>query len=291
MTRVAKEKGNNNRSKANTKKDQKSVRVVWGHEIRESHNFDREGLVLFTMLCGGDYDTTGLPNCGPLMAKRAIQHGLGKNLYRCQTKADCERWREELIRWLPKDFYVPSGYPNMKILKGYSCPTISTDKQLLDLYDLWSKKTQPIQELKLLTLTSRNFNICGKAYIKWVAPILLMRAFVARHSSERRENAHAITLTKRRAKKTDQPEPKPLERRLAFSPFGAMRLTEMDFEDVHKIYGTNTADQLFDPNIEWSADVGCSESHSLSPAACFRFLDAFVGSGGGGLSISRGRTF
>ncbi|KAF2796029.1 PIN domain-like protein, partial [Melanomma pulvis-pyrius CBS 109.77] len=245
--RVAKEKGNNNRSKANTKKDQKCVRVVRGHEIRETHGFDREGLVLFTMLCGGDYDTTGLPNCGPLMAKRAIQHGLGKSLYRCKTKADCERWREELIRWLPKDFYVPSGYPNMRILKGYSSPTISTDKQLLDLYKLWSKTTQPIQELNLLTLTSRNFNICGKAYMKWVAPILLTRALVAKHSSGRRENAHAIAFIKRRAKKSDEPESNPLEWRLTFSPFGVMRLTEKDFADVHMIYGTKIADQLFDP--------------------------------------------
>ncbi|KAF2873803.1 PIN domain-like protein [Massariosphaeria phaeospora] len=48
--RIARVKGNTDRSKENTKKDGKSIKVVKGHEIVEKHRFDREGLVLFAII-------------------------------------------------------------------------------------------------------------------------------------------------------------------------------------------------------------------------------------------------
>jgi Holliday junction resolvase YEN1 len=59
--RVAKEKGSKDRSKENTKKSGKNVRIVRAKDMKDRLNLDREGLVLFTMLVGGDYHTTGLP--------------------------------------------------------------------------------------------------------------------------------------------------------------------------------------------------------------------------------------
>ncbi|KAF2703378.1 hypothetical protein K504DRAFT_507948 [Pleomassaria siparia CBS 279.74] len=248
--RKAKEKGGTDRSKDNTKKNAKLVKVIRGHEIRAAHNFTREGLVLFAMLCGGDYDMKGLPQCGPAIAIRAIKEGLGEGLCLCRTKADCQRWREDLISWLPRKYtgFVPFDYPDIKTLNKYNCPKVSTDEQLLNLRGLRNGWVPPIMETELLELTSTRFNIWGKLYMNWVGPILLTRYLVSRDNDLPRENAHAIKLTKRRVTKADQVEIKPLERKLTFSPFGLTSLTNKDFEGDRMGHWMGAMDQPFEPD-------------------------------------------
>jgi Holliday junction resolvase YEN1 len=227
--RIAKEKGNNDRSKENTSKSSKSVRVVRGSDIKAMHNMDKEGLVLFAMLCGGDYDMQGLPQCGPNIALRLVKAGLGSSLCLCMTKADCIKWREELvvaIQKMPFRGSVPFDYPNIKTLVKYKEPNISSDSQLLDLRGLRNGWERPIDELKLLELTSCRFNIWGKLYMNWVAPVLLTKYLVARDRSLPPQDDHGIKLT-RRVKNKDE---RPLERKLTFSPFGLTSLQKKDFE-------------------------------------------------------------
>jgi Holliday junction resolvase YEN1 len=95
--RVVKEKGTKDRSKENTQKDKKTARVVRAKDLKDRLQIDREGLVLFAMLVGGDYDTTGLPGCGPSMALKAIRKGLGQTLCVCRSQRDCDVWRTQLI--------------------------------------------------------------------------------------------------------------------------------------------------------------------------------------------------
>jgi Holliday junction resolvase YEN1 len=59
--RIAKEKGITDRSKENTKKNGKYANVVRASDLKEKYDLDRDGLVLFAMLVGGDYDVKGLP--------------------------------------------------------------------------------------------------------------------------------------------------------------------------------------------------------------------------------------
>ncbi|KAF1970604.1 PIN domain-like protein [Bimuria novae-zelandiae CBS 107.79] len=110
--RVAKDKGNSDRSKENTlEKSGTSGRVVYGRDIQARHNLDREGLVLFTMLCGGDYDTLGLRGCGAAMALGVVRAGLGTTLSRDLFEPDLivkvEIPTYLLQRALPQDVLDP----------------------------------------------------------------------------------------------------------------------------------------------------------------------------------------
>jgi Holliday junction resolvase YEN1 len=230
--RIAKVQGSSDRSKENTQKNAKTVRVVRGDEIKAKHNLDREGLVPYAMLCGGDYNEQGLPKCGPALAKRAINHGLGKSLFQCRKPADVMRWREIFVDWLPRGFCVPAKFPELKTLVKYTCPTISTDEQLLDLNGVRNGWQQPIKELPLLRLTCDRFNIGGKRYLNWVGPVLLMRSFVAKDSRQPRTNEYQVKLTKRIKKTTGQPEARAWERKLTFSPFELTTLPRNDLEEL-----------------------------------------------------------
>ncbi|THY72605.1 hypothetical protein D6C87_02468 [Aureobasidium pullulans] len=68
------------------KKSDNLVRIYRADVIEQKHRINRQGLILFALLSGGDYDTKGLPGCGPMAALEAAQFDngrLGKIL--CET--------------------------------------------------------------------------------------------------------------------------------------------------------------------------------------------------------------
>ncbi|ORY17070.1 hypothetical protein BCR34DRAFT_583837 [Clohesyomyces aquaticus] len=258
--RLAKEKGNTDRSKENTKKSGSSVKIVRRADIESALGLDREALVLFAMLCGGDYDMQGLPKCGPRMAMRAIAAGLGTGLCRCRTQADCDSWREELIDAInhfprAQQVHVPFGYPSIKTLNKYNLPKVSSDDALRSLRGLRNGWTHPIDEAKLLELTSTRFNIWGRLYMNWVAPILLVKHFVAQDETSPRRNSHQIKLTKQRTRKGDELDPPSLERKLTFSPFGVSVLGEKDFTGDNEGKWAGVRTEPFDPNYRVESEL------------------------------------
>jgi Holliday junction resolvase YEN1 len=208
--------------------------------------------VLFAMLCGGDYDTKGLPGCGTALAKRVVQAGLGASLCRCRTQKDCGRWQEELTVVLQSTArgrsLVPTLYqlnfPDVKILDKYNRPTVSTDEQLRNLRGLRGDWDTSFDELKLLdNVTGPFFNYWGKRYMNWVGPILLTRALIREDAVIRGENVHAITPIKQRGKKespNSDASGRPLERKLKFSPFQS-KLTSLEQKHFEgKFWNENT---------------------------------------------------
>jgi Holliday junction resolvase YEN1 len=234
--RIAKEKGNTDRSKENTKKDGKFARVVKARDMKEKYGLDREGLVFFAMLAGGDYDEKGLPQCGPSTALAAVKKGLGRSLCACRNQRDCDVWSEELVSFLQtapraRNISVPPGFPEYKTVVKYYKPKVSTDEVLLNSSRLNLNYLRPIQELELLKVTSERFNIWGRLYMNWVGPVLLIRNLTARNQSLPKDVVHDIKLTKRQVKKTDEQRPvRLLERKLTFSPFGVTDLRKGNFE-------------------------------------------------------------
>ncbi|KAF2111403.1 hypothetical protein BDV96DRAFT_582094 [Lophiotrema nucula] len=251
--RVAKQKGNDDRSKENTQKSAKTVRVVRATDIQQAHGFDRDGLVLFAMLAGGDYDTTGLERCGPVLALQAVKQGLGQSLCRCVTKRDCLAWREELVSWLQTQRsyhgHVPFDYPDIKILNKYNKPNVSSDEQLLQLRGLRNGWDQPIDELKLLEFTGTRFDFWGRSYLRWVAPVLFTKSATTMNGSLRGDDTHQIKLVNQRFKRSeDGTVPRPLERKLTFSPFSLTTLVRSDFEGGDRQgYWEGARDKPFDP--------------------------------------------
>jgi Holliday junction resolvase YEN1 len=249
--RVVKEKGTKDRSKENTQKNKKTALVVKAEDLKKIH-IDREGLVLFAMLVGGDYDTKGLPGCGPSMALRAVAKGLGSSLCACKSQRDCDNWSTQLDSVLrgpgTRGIQLPIGFPAFKTLVKYNSPKVSSDDMLKKNTKLNLDLARPIKELKLLEVTSSRFNMWGRLYLNWVGPVLLTRDFINRNSSLPRELVHDIKFTKQRVKKTDDVmPPRIFERKLTFSPFGVTTLRREDFEGERLGYWNGDRTTPFDP--------------------------------------------
>ncbi|KAF1846993.1 uncharacterized protein K460DRAFT_352184 [Cucurbitaria berberidis CBS 394.84] len=259
--RVAKEKGNTDRSKENTKKNNKFVRVVESRQMEEKFGLDREGLVLFAMLSGGDYQTSGLPGCGTATAMHAVKMGLGRALCSCRNQRDCSVWSAQLAEFLrttprAKHIFVPANFPDFKILQKYYNPKVSSDEVLRSSSRLNLGYERPIQELKLLEVTSSRFNIWGRRYMDWVGPVLLTKHMSQRNPALPREVIHNIKLTKRRVKKdNDQPATRSFERKLTFSPFGVTSLGRADFEGDRLGYWNGDRASLFDPEYRVECEI------------------------------------
>ena len=221
---------------------------------------NRQNLVLFAMLCGGDYDTVGLAGCGPATALGAVRAGLGTSLCHCQTRADCVVWRDKLIMHLQsqgsRNIHVPYNFPELKTLVKYKQPKTSMDDQLRNLAGLRNGWNAPVNELKLLELTSSRFNIWGKLYMKWMGPVLLTRHLVAKDPCSPKECEHQIKITKPRAKKgTVQSTILPSLTSLTFSPFGLTTLQRTDFEGERSGYWTSSAEDPFEPAFSVKTEI------------------------------------
>ncbi|CAG5181449.1 uncharacterized protein ALTATR162_LOCUS9768 [Alternaria atra] len=241
------------RSKENTKKNGKYVNIVRAHDLKDKYGLDREGLVLFAMLVGGDYDVKGLPQCGPSLAMQAVKQGLGQRLVACRDQRECDLWTVELAMFLEKSargrsINIPLGFPGFETLQKYCKPKVTSDEDLLNKSWLNLDYVRPIEELKLLKLTSERFNIWGRLYMNWVGPVLLTRNLTTRDPSLPLGLVHDIKLVKPRVKKTDNEQPtRTLERKLTFSPFGVTTLRQADFEGDRLGHWNRDKETLFDP--------------------------------------------
>ncbi|XPS70041.1 hypothetical protein M3J07_002278 [Ascochyta lentis] len=235
--RVAKEPGTKDRSKENTKKSDRHVRVVRAKDLKDKLNLDREGLFLFAMLVGGDYHPIGLRGCGAGIALAAAKEGnLAHALCLCRNQRDCTEWSFRLAAFLQtrphaRNLSIPSSFPDFKILQKYYRPKVTSDELLTGRRSLDLTISRSIDEHKLLDVTSSRFNIWGRLYMNWVGPVLLTRALSIRSASLPKEVVHDIKLTKQRASKSqDVMLLRSWERKITFSPFEVTSLRREDFE-------------------------------------------------------------
>lgn len=77
VAKAKKDEGSVNGNKAHTKKSGDLVRVYRMDDVERTLGLDREALVCFALLNGGDY-ASGLRGCGPKQAMAAARSGLGK---------------------------------------------------------------------------------------------------------------------------------------------------------------------------------------------------------------------
>ncbi|KAF2825978.1 hypothetical protein CC86DRAFT_37249 [Ophiobolus disseminans] len=251
--RVVRDKGSKDRSKENTTKNQRYTKVVTAQDLKTHLQIDRQALVLFAMLVGGDYDEKGLPGCGPSLAMKAVKKGLGPSLCMCRNQRECDVWALQLDEFLRtsggRNTALPIGFPAFKTLVKYNSPKVSSDETLRNNAKLDPGYTRPINELKLLEITSSRFNIWGRLYMNWVCPVLLTRYMSIRNSSLPREVVHGINLIKRTAKKIESGlQDRVFERKLTFSPFGVTSLQKKDFEGERSGYWNGDKATSFDPD-------------------------------------------
>lgn len=221
------------------------VTVLRAENILEDHDFDRESLVLFAMLAGGDYNTQGLPNCGPQNARLVSRkrHGLAHELCHASLQ-DIPAWRLRLGETLDKEgqrMQVPPTFPDTRALGHYCNPLVSTDAQLRDLRGLRNGWDAKIDQNKLRVLLRSRFNIWTRGYMKHIAPIFMIRR-LARCSRQdmnliTANTAYDIQLKRTIKRKSgngnNSEKPTELERKITFYPLPAVEvdLREPEGED------------------------------------------------------------
>jgi len=221
------------------------VTVLRAENILEDHDFDRESLVLFAMLAGGDYNTQGLPNCGPQNARLVSRkrHGLAHELCHASLQ-DIPAWRLRLGETLDKEgqrMQVPPTFPNTRALGHYCNPVVSTDAQLRDLRGLRNGWDAKIDQNKLRVLLRSRFNIWTRGYMKHITPIFMIRR-LARCSRQdmnliTANTAYDIQLKRTIKRKSgngnNSEKPTELERKITFYPLPAVEvdLREPEGED------------------------------------------------------------
>ena len=209
------------------------IYVVQAEKIMADHDLDHESLVAWAILAGGDYDTTGLPSCGPQIARLVSrkQHGLAHAL--CQAQEyDLPAWRsrlEEVLRQVGKRLPVPPTFPDFRALGHYCNPVVTSAGELRNLNYLKSDWDPKIDQAKLRVLLRRRFNIWTKGYMKHVAPVFMIRQ-LARCSSQDADLSenlkYDIQLKKTRQKKAvpgeDPVQSTQLEKKITFYPLPAV---------------------------------------------------------------------
>ncbi|KAI0819165.1 PIN domain-like protein [Trametes gibbosa] len=155
------------------------VKVYRANILCKDKHIVREDIVLLALLLGSDYDPTGLPRCGPAIARRLIQYDLGKLLcagMRSHSDEDLasflSQWRLQLCERLrvdPNGFIgrqhaalanaVPATFPDVDVLCRLISPALLTPElystldnprdmdvaqlgQLCELYFTWGSRIE-----------------------------------------------------------------------------------------------------------------------------------------------------
>lgn len=175
-TGKGKERGSGRKAK-NGMKDLDKVVVYRAIVIQTKHpGFDREGLVFFAMLSGGDYGK-GLLNCGADKASKVVEMGYGRELYKAMSASShLSVWRKNLRKYFVSSgtgVSVPEIFPNKRIMGLYNEPSVSPVESLEKLEEnVWCLK---IDERELQTFLSREFDWGIDKYIELVVPVILTR--------------------------------------------------------------------------------------------------------------------
>ncbi|PIA99295.1 DNA repair protein RAD2 [Cercospora beticola] len=198
-----------NRTSAGKKEWLERITVYQAETVLPRFDLDRDSLVCFAVLTGGDYDTAGLPNCGFQTARKLAQRhvGLAYDLKMCQTAPDFARWRMLLASSLAamhKAVSVPPNFPNVEALNGYRNPAISTDDQCFNLRGLrggWEWLETQIDQPKLRIVLRDHYNFTTKEYLKHMGPVFLARALTRGVTPARREENLSYGVQLRRTLK------------------------------------------------------------------------------------------
>ncbi|KAF7869846.1 hypothetical protein EAF04_004630 [Stromatinia cepivora] len=157
--------------------------------------FDREGLVLFVLLSGGDYGK-GLQDCGVGKASKVVGMGFGRELFHAiEISGDLETWRNNLRKYFmgsKTGVSVPGSFPDRRIWGLYNSPSISSVERLEKLEEnVWRGK---INERELQAFLVEKFNWGIDKYIDYVVPILLTQ-YLASFDRNGKSNMDEYNLT------------------------------------------------------------------------------------------------
>ncbi|KAK1761246.1 hypothetical protein QBC47DRAFT_409270 [Echria macrotheca] len=204
---------------------------------------DREGMVLVALMSGGDYIPEGVPGCGIKVACEAARAGFGSEL--CRIKASekdaLAEWKTRLLtelhtnesrffRTKHKAISIPDSFPDMKVLRYYTHPVVSSPQNLDRLKrNLGARKDVDLEGLRQFAQETFDWMYKGGAikFIRVIASSLLVQQLVRRcGTSELEEFASVRSITMRRAHFSTDATP---ELRVSFVPIELVKV-DLDAE-------------------------------------------------------------
>jgi Holliday junction resolvase YEN1 len=213
------EKGPKANSKSHT-----HVKVIRPADICQKQglsNMDKDGILLFALIAGGDYDTDGLPGCGPGKALTAVKKGFGRRLAQIRPGSNDHvllQWRDDLGTAL--NVSIPESFPNARAWNYYRNPSVST---VVDVYDRIEERIlrlEKVDEKDLRVFLGESFNINLQLYMKHVSPVFLVRALRQQQSDGSGDKFGIEVVVPRSSKKTESTESQivDLEKNIRYSP-------------------------------------------------------------------------
>ncbi|KAI9651652.1 MAG: hypothetical protein M1831_000555 [Alyxoria varia] len=204
--------------KLDGKKDDSHVQVFTSESLQQKFSLDRKGLVQFAILSGGDYNTKGLPGCGPQRALQAARAGLGAKLHDAKSESELMTWRDSFNDVFKGKTCVPLEFPRLRDLQHYRDPKVSTLGQVHNLRRLIWGWDVSINETKLRIFLRERYNFWTKGWMKHIAPLLLARSLRQTNSAQKsRTNLFDIKIHPRKGKKAAGTTP-PANVKISFSP-------------------------------------------------------------------------
>ena len=165
------------------------VNLYTAESTDKSAGLDSCGMILVALMSGGDYNTEGLPKCGPKIACEAARAGFGREL--CQlAKGDHEGWAKWRAR-LQHELYtneshffkqkhkiiaIPETFPDPAVLRYYMRPTVSSSEKVIRLRESVKWKADiDITELRAFVAEAFNWTylVGAKHFIRSLAPVVL----------------------------------------------------------------------------------------------------------------------
>nr|POE85395.1 flap endonuclease gen like 1 [Quercus suber] len=249
------------------------VKVFTIDYLRETHDLDADSLVLFAMLAGGDYDSTGLRGCGTRTASLVARRQCGVASALCHvSKQQLPIWREHLAETIfavcGRAVEVPYTFPDWKALEHYRNPSLSTEEQLFTLRGLRKGWDVPMVLFDLRVFLRERFHFGTREFLKHISPIFMVRALARATPEQRRENLkYKIELKRTRTVKPKDDEDPPVkpEVKITYSPLYNFQidLSRPPEEDWSKWMGKDGTP--YDPTQDLDFEIlDCFLRHGLA---------------------------
>lgn len=161
------------------KKSTTHVSVYRAEDIKLRTGLDRDGLVLFALLCGRGHEQPGIEGCNPELALEAVKSEDGrlvKSMRTVATRGNSQQgntFRQDIERFFRKtgrSFHVPQGFPDPVLLKSYRFPIISSQEECEHSWSSYDWNETPLQET-LHPFLQDHYNFSAEDYVRHVLPV------------------------------------------------------------------------------------------------------------------------
>ena len=176
------------------------VNIYTTKSNEKSAGLNSFGMILVALMSGGDYNTEGLPRCGPKIACEAARAGFGREM--CElAKDDVKGWAEwrarlqhelhtnesRFFKRKHKSIIVPANFPDPTVLGYYRQPAISSPERVKSLRDSINWETDiDIRSLRDFVAEAFEWTylIGAKHFIRSFAPALLAHRLLERNKAD-----------------------------------------------------------------------------------------------------------